>query len=115
MKEVLYGIKKHVFNKNSAIPLSIKQAFANQFFITAKYSYMAYRQNYEDGQLDINGQYLEDSFVNIKTMSLMKTFQNKVWFYQWKPELFAKLKTKHGIVTSAKDGIISIKFDGAKG
>ena len=115
LKEVLYGIKKHVFNKNSAIPLSIKQAFANQFFITAKYSYMAYRQNYEDGQLDINGQYLEDSFVNIKTMSLMKTFQNKVWFYQWKPELFAKLKTKHGIVTSAKDGIISIKFDGAKG
>jgi hypothetical protein len=29
--------------------------------------------------------------------------------------LFARLKNKHGIVTSVKDGIITIKFDGAKG
>ena len=115
LKEVLYGIKKHVFNKNSAIPLSIKQAFANQFFITAKYSYMAYRQAYSEGQFDVSGQYLEDSFINIKTANLMRTFQNKIWFYQWRPESFARLKTKHGIVTSNKDGIITIKFDGAKG
>ena len=111
LKEVLWGIKKHIFRKNNAIPATIRNAFANQFFLTAKYSYMAYRQNYDKGDHKINGQYLEDSFINIKTASLMRILQNKVWFYQWKPELFSSLKNKHGITTFIKDGIVTIKFD----
>ena len=78
LKEVLYGLKKHIFKKNIAIPTSIRDAFANQFFLTAKYSYMAYRQNFDDGDYDVSGQYLEDSFIDLKTSSLMRTVQNKV-------------------------------------
>lgn len=111
LKEVLWGIKKHVFKKNAAIPLSIKEAFANQFFITAKYSYMAYRQNLEKGEYDINGEYLEDSFINLKQAALQRIMQNKVWFHQYQPELFSQLKIKHGIVTTNVNGTVTIKFD----
>lgn len=113
-KQILSGIKKHVFNKMSNIPLMIRNAFANQAFIQAKYAYIAYRQNWEAGN-GIVGQYLEDSFIDTRSRSLHRVMQNKIWLYQQHNDLFNDLLTKHGITVSADNGVISIAFDSSWG
>lgn len=115
MKQVLRAIQKHIFNKYNVLPINIQHAFANQFFITAKYAYMAYRQSYNGNQKHIKGQYLEDSFVDVRLTSLMKKIRDNVWMYHQSPALFKKFKEDHGIIVSFKDGIYTIHFDSRYG
>lgn len=115
MKQVLLGIKKHIFNRNSTLPSKIKDAFANQFFLTAKYAYVAYRQNYENGSNNVKGQYLEDSFIDTQIGSLNRRVQNNVWMYQQNSTLFEGFKKTHGIETKLENGIIKIDFDSRYG
>lgn len=111
LRQILEGIKTNIFNKVTTLPLKIRQAFANQFFITAKYAYVAYRQNYEAGDRQIHGQFLEDTFIDIKTNSLMKRVRDNVWMYRTQPKLFTSFKETHGITTYSQNGNIVIKFD----
>ena len=111
LRQILVGIKNNIFNKVTSLPLKIRQAFANQFFLTAKYAYVAYRQNYENGDKHIRGQFLEDSFIDIKITSLMKRVRDNVWMYQQHPKLFEDFKKNHGITASCEDGHILLHFD----
>lgn len=80
MKDVLRGIKKYIFSETSTMPLTLKQAFANQFFITAKYSYISYRLEYDSKghKFDVSGKYLEDGFVDTKRSALMNLVKTRV-------------------------------------
>ena len=80
MKDVLRGIKKYIFSETSTMPLTLRQAFANQFFITAKYSYISYRLEYDSKgrKFDVSGKYLEDGFVDTKRSALMRLVKTRV-------------------------------------
>ena len=112
LRQILVGIKNNIFNKTTSLPLKIRQGFANQFFLTAKYAYVAYRQNYENGDKHVRGQFLEDSFIDIKTTSLMKRVRDNVWMYQKHPKLFKDFKETHGITAYCEDGHVLLRFDG---
>lgn len=114
-KQILWGIKKYVFDKYSNIPSVIRNAFANQAFIQAKYSYIAYRQNF-NANMGVEGQYLEDSFIDTRSRSLHRVIQSKVWLWKKHKTLFDDLCRTHGIqVVDNKNSSISIYFDNSWG
>lgn len=96
MVNILDAIRENIFAPISNLPSSIKQAFANQFFQTAKYSYFAYRLDWQD-KYKLKGQYLEDSFIEVKTASLDRTIRNRVYFLAQDPDLFEKFLAEKGI------------------
>ena len=115
-KQILWGIKKQIFDKYSRIPKLIKYAFANQAFLQAKYAYIAYRQNYEDGDTHIRAQYLEDSFIDTRSRSLHNMIQSKVWIFQQHSDIFESLCQDHGItVEDENNGTIRVTFDSSWG
>lgn len=109
LADVIRGIRKHILNSDTAMmPSSLKHALINQFFITAKFSYFDYR--IVNGQ--VQGQYLEDGFVNTQRNQLMRSITSRVRILQEEPRLFKNLLKSVGVtVDSTDDGEIEIKLD----
>lgn len=103
--DVIRGIRKHILNPNtSMMPLALKQALINQFCITAKFSYFSYRV--VNGKLQ--GQYLEDGFVNTQHNQLMRSITSRVRILQEEPRLFKNLLDSVGVDVIKPTGSDSI-------